>query len=172
MIAVTERPEHSTFAVWHAAISGLCAMLVGVGLARFAFSPLIPALVSAGWFTTSQAAYLDAANLAGYLGGALFAAHLQRYARPGVILRAAMALTGISFIACTIPELGFVWASAWRFVSGCTGAVVVVFAAPTVLAITPERLRGMVTGVMFAGLGLGAVASATVMPALLSAWRH
>src|SRR5215207_7251621 len=49
---------------WHATASALCAILVGIGLARFAYTPLIPALVEAGWFTPAQAAYLGAANLA------------------------------------------------------------------------------------------------------------
>ena len=49
---------------------GLYFSLVGIGLARFAYTPLIPALISAGWFSPSQAAYLGAANFAGYLAGA------------------------------------------------------------------------------------------------------
>ena len=43
----------------------------GIGLARFAYTPLLPALVDGNWFSTSQAAYLGAANLAGYLAGAV-----------------------------------------------------------------------------------------------------
>jgi hypothetical protein len=31
------------------ALTGLSALLVGVGLARFAYTPLIPALVKAAW---------------------------------------------------------------------------------------------------------------------------
>ena len=56
---------------WRGAIAALCALLVGIGLARFAYTPLLPALVDGNWFSTSQAAYLGAANLAGYLAGAV-----------------------------------------------------------------------------------------------------
>ena len=59
---------------FHATLAGLCAVLVGIGLARFAYTPLIPALIDAQWFTAAQAAYLGAANLAGYLAGALLGA--------------------------------------------------------------------------------------------------
>ena len=55
---------------WRAVLAGLCATLVGIGLARFAYTPLIPALIAEDWFSPSQAAYLGAANLAGYLAGA------------------------------------------------------------------------------------------------------
>ena len=47
--------------VWRAMLSGTCASLVGVGLGRFAYSPLIPLLITEHWFTPSEAAYLGAA---------------------------------------------------------------------------------------------------------------
>ena len=56
---------------WRGPLAGLCASLVGIGLARFAYTPLIPVLIAAGWFQASEVVYLGAANLAGYLGGAL-----------------------------------------------------------------------------------------------------
>src|SRR5882724_12789048 len=59
--------------VWLSAAAGLCASLVGLGLARFSYTPLIPALIAAKWFSASDVVYLGAANLAGYLGGALAA---------------------------------------------------------------------------------------------------
>lgn len=55
------------------ALSGFCASLIGIGLSRFAYTPLVPELIRAHWFNPSQAAYLGAANLAGYLAGALLA---------------------------------------------------------------------------------------------------
>jgi hypothetical protein len=66
-----------------ATLAGLCALLVGIGLARFAYTPLIPALIDAQWFSAAQAAYLGAANLAGYLAGALLG---RRLAARGCLL--------------------------------------------------------------------------------------
>jgi predicted MFS family arabinose efflux permease len=51
---------------WRPVLAGLCANLVGIGLARFAYTPLIPALIAAHWFSPSATVYLGAANLAGY----------------------------------------------------------------------------------------------------------
>ncbi len=59
------------FSTWRAAIAGLSASLVRIGLRRFAYTPLIPPLIEARRFAPSQVAYLGAANLAGYLAGAL-----------------------------------------------------------------------------------------------------
>ena len=71
MTAVVRTGE---IANWRPVLAGLCANLVGVGLARFAYTPLIPALIAAHWFSPSATVYLGAANLAGYLGGALLSA--------------------------------------------------------------------------------------------------
>ncbi|MEI6162374.1 MAG: YbfB/YjiJ family MFS transporter, partial [Roseococcus sp.] len=49
------------------ALSGAAATCVGIGLARFAFVPLFPALFTAGWVTGAQAGLLGAAALAGYV---------------------------------------------------------------------------------------------------------
>lgn len=49
---------------WRYAVAGLSASLVGLGLARFSYTPLIPALIAAKWFDPSDVVYLGAANLA------------------------------------------------------------------------------------------------------------
>jgi predicted MFS family arabinose efflux permease len=153
-------------ALWRAALSGVCANLVGIGLARFAYTPLIPALILAGWFTPIQAAYLGAANLAGYLAGALLARPLASRLAPATLLRAAMLLTAASFPASAYP-LSFAWFFAWRFASGLSGGALMVVAAPVILQHVPVRQRGVVSGVMFAGVGLGIAASGALVALLL-----
>jgi predicted MFS family arabinose efflux permease len=150
------------------ALAGLAALLVGIGLARFAYTPLIPALVEAGWFTAPAAAYLGAANLAGYFAGALLAHRLGRSWPAPAVLRAAMAATTVSLLACAWPA-GFAWFFVWRFAAGFTGAVLMVLAAPLILAGTPLGQRGRISGIIFTGVGLGIAASGTLVPALAGA---
>src|SRR5437764_4664971 len=97
-----------------ATVAALCANLVGIGLARFGYTPLIPALIAAGWFSPSEAVYLGAANLAGYLAGALGARFVAIRLGPVPTVRSAMALTTLSLFACAFP-LGFGWFFVWRF---------------------------------------------------------
>src|SRR6185503_4437953 len=115
-------PEASAPPPLRATIAALCANLVGIGLARFGYTPLIPALISAGWFRPSDAVYLGAANLAGYLAGALGARRLGVLAGPQATLRGAMLLTAVSLFACAFP-LGFAWFFVWRLLSGGTGGL-------------------------------------------------
>src|SRR5215813_2191388 len=99
-------------APWRATVSGLCATLVGIGLARFAYTPLIPVVITAAWFTPAQADYLGAANLAGYLAGALIARPLAARLRTARALRLMMLLAAVAFFACAVP-LSFAWFFVW-----------------------------------------------------------
>jgi MFS family permease len=153
---------------WHAAIAGLCASLVGIGLGRFAYTPLIPALIQAQWFAPSQVVYLGAANLAGYLAGALLARPLAvRIAAP-IVLRGMMLLASAAFFACAAP-LSMQWFFAWRFAAGLAGGVIMVLAAPTILPHAEPGRRGLVAGLIFTGVGLGIAASGTLVPLLMQA---
>jgi predicted MFS family arabinose efflux permease len=152
--------------VLHATLAGLCAVLVGIGLARFAYTPLIPALIDAQWFTAAEAAYLGAANLAGYLAGALSARAMARARSAAFVLRAMMLLATLTFFASAAP-LSFAWFFVWRFASGLAGGVLMVLAAPTVLPHVPAVRRGLAGGAIFTGVGLGIAASGTLVPMLL-----
>ncbi|SDN34588.1 YbfB/YjiJ family MFS transporter [Afipia sp. GAS231] len=157
-----EQPESA----WRFAIAGLCASLVGLGLARFAYTPLIPALISAKWFSASDVVYLGAANLAGYLAGALLARPAA--ARIGAVaaLRTMMLLATLSCLASSVP-VSFLWFFVWRFLAGLTGGIIMVLAATVILPHTSPARRGIVGGVIFAGVGLGVAASGTLVPLLL-----
>jgi len=145
-----------------------CACLVGIGLARFAYTPLIPALIAGHWFDPSDAAYLGAANLAGYLAGALLARPMAARAPVATILRAMMVAATAAFFACALP-LSFAWFFLWRFTAGYSGGVLMALAAPTVLPFVPAARRGLAGGIIFTGVGLGIAASGTLVPLFLEA---
>ncbi|MFM0347416.1 YbfB/YjiJ family MFS transporter [Paraburkholderia sp. RL17-347-BIC-D] len=164
--AVVNEPIPPAFNVWRGTLAGASASLVGIGLARFAYTPLLPAIVSAHWFPASTAAYLGAANLGGYLAGALAGGWLARRFDATFVLRAMMLLVTVAFVACAFP-VSFLWFFGWRFASGLAGGALMVLAAPTVLAhVTPSR-KGFASGAIFSGIGLGIAASGTIVPILL-----
>ncbi|NLS05232.1 YbfB/YjiJ family MFS transporter [Rhizobium sp. P32RR-XVIII] len=146
--------------------AGLCASLDSIGLARFAFTPLVPELIQAHWFSASSVAYLAAANLAGYVCGALIGRPLATRFANEHILRLMMVLISAAFFACATPQ-SFSWYFAWRFVSGIAGGVVMVLVAATILPHVPAARKGAAGGAIFLGLGLGIAGSGTIIPLLL-----
>ncbi|MCK9685310.1 YbfB/YjiJ family MFS transporter [Scleromatobacter humisilvae] len=153
---------------WRAMLAGLCASLVGLGLARFAYTPLLPAIVEARWFGAADASWLAAANLAGYLAGALLAAPLSARASARSVLRGMMLLSTLTLLACAWP-IDFAWFFAWRFLAGVGGGTLMVLAAPTILPHVAPARRGLASGAIFMGIGLGIAASGSLVPLLL---RH
>ncbi|TDQ97548.1 YbfB/YjiJ family MFS transporter [Paraburkholderia silvatlantica] len=164
--AVSNPAAPAAFNVWRGTLAGASASLIGIGLARFAYTPLLPAIIGAHWFPASTAAYLGAANLGGYLAGALLAGAMARAAKPATVLRAMMLLATLAFVACAVP-VSFLWFFVWRFASGLSGGALMVLAAPTILAHVPAARRGFASGGIFTGIGLGIAASGTIVPILL-----
>lgn len=161
-----QRPGSTSQSTWRYATAGLSASLVGLGLARFSYTPLIPALIAAKWFSASDVVYLGAANLAGYLAGALAARAVADRIGAVHALRAMMLLATLSFFASSAP-VSFTWFFAWRFLSGLTGGIIMVLAASVIMPHISTARRGIVGGVIFAGVGLGVAASGTLVPLLL-----
>lgn len=153
-------------AVWYHIFAGLCASLISIGLARFAYTPLIPALIQAHWFSASDVVYLGAANLAGYLLGALLGRPLAARITNVTTLRTMKVLVTLAFLACAFP-VSVGWFFAWRLMSGVAGGAIMVLVAATVLPHVPGERKGLASGAVFLGLGLGIAASGTVVPLLL-----
>ena len=149
------------------ALAGLAASMVGIGIARFSYTPLLPALIDAGWFSEIDAVYLGAVNLAGYLIGALSAAPLGKRVPAKWAIPAAMLLASISLLACAEPA-PFAWFFIWRAIAGITGGVIMVLAGSVVLAAVPRERRGVAGGILFTGVGLGIAISGTLVPALIA----
>ncbi|MEO6676110.1 MAG: YbfB/YjiJ family MFS transporter [Pseudomonas sp.] len=154
-------------AIWLPIFAGLCASLVSIGLARFAYTPLIPSLIQAQWFSASDVVYLGAANLVGYLIGALIGHPLARRLSNRTALRLMMLAVTLSFFACGFP-LSVSWFFGWRLLSGVAGGAIMVLVAATVLPHVPVSRRGLASGAIFLGIGLGIAGSGTIVPPLLS----
>jgi predicted MFS family arabinose efflux permease len=147
------------------ALAGFTATAVGIGIGRFAYTALIPALIQQGWTTQAEAGYLGATNLLGYLIGAAIGDGVVRRLGLGRTLFVAFAACILGMAACAWPlHLG--WLMAWRLLVGIAGGVLMVLAAPTVLPAMPAHDRAVASGIVFTGVGAGVALSAVALPLL------
>src|SRR5882724_4781326 len=139
-------------AAWFATVAGMCGSLVSIGLARFAYTPLIPPLIQAHWFSPANAVSLGAANFAGYLAGALLARLIAAALSSRQALRLLVFVATTALFGCAYP-LSVAWFFAWR--SGFSGGVIMVLVPTSILPQIPAAKRGFVSGMISLGLGLG-----------------
>ena len=144
---------------------GLAGGLIGVGICRFAYTPLVPVMIGEGWITEAEAGYLGAINFAGYFAGAALAWYSAKRLGTGRTVHLNIALCLLSLAAAALPW-GFHWLALWRFVAGYGGAVLLVLVGPAVLVQVPAERWGFVTGVIFTGVGVGVAATGTIVPLL------
>src|SRR3954471_14669048 len=149
------------------ALAGAAATLSGIGLARFAYVPLFPAMVAAGWVSGAQAGFLGAVNLTGYLVGVLGGRSLAGRLGTARALDLGMALAAIAFAACGWNG-GVAWLALWRGLAGLAGGVLMALAGPAVQGAVSPAARGSAGGVVIAGVGSGVILGSLAVPALLS----
>ncbi|MBS64585.1 YbfB/YjiJ family MFS transporter [Salinisphaera sp.] len=145
---------------------GASATFIGIGLERFAYTPLIPALIAHGWFDASAATFLGAANLLGYLLGAVSAQRCSARLGDHRLLALACLLSVLSFVLCAVSA-PFAWFFVWRAVSGVTGGWLMVIGPSIALSSTPPSDRPIIGTLAFMGIGAGALVSALAVPSLL-----
>lgn len=148
------------------ALSGASATFAGIGLARFAYVPLFPVMVTAGWLEGGGAALVGAMNMVGYLGGVMIGRTLARRIGTPRALDLGMLLTALSFAACGWNG-GLAWLAVWRGVAGVSGGVMMALAGPAVQAVVQPARRGTAGGVVIAGVPSGIIVTAIAVPPLL-----
>jgi MFS family permease len=155
--------SHKHLHPWQVITGGICGLVLTIGLARFAYTPLLPSLQIQTGLTDAAAGGLAAINYAGYMSGALAATWIDDVRWRHWLYSAGlwMALVTVAAMALTT------WMPAWaliRYIGGLCGATGMLLGSGLVLGWLMRQGRRPELGLYFIGLGLGIVVSA------LGAW--
>jgi predicted MFS family arabinose efflux permease len=148
---------------------------VGLGLGRFAYALLLPAMRADLQWSYAVAGAMNTANAVGYLIGALAAAPLAARVGDKRGFLTGMLLTAASLLATGLGTDTVVLALL-RVVTGAGGALSLITGGALAAAAGGGGGRGrpaLALGVYFGGAGFGMVLSAFAVPALVAAlgWR-
>ncbi|GAA3392267.1 YbfB/YjiJ family MFS transporter [Cryptosporangium minutisporangium] len=141
-----------------------------LGLARFAYGLLLPAMRHDLHWTLAEAGGMGTANGLGYLVGALATAVIVRRWGTRVSFRAAMALTAAS-LAATASSDAYPALLTARALAGVTGAVVFITGGVIASRLAARADSGLPITIYFAGTGLGIAVSGATIPAAGQHWR-
>jgi len=148
------------------ALVGLGALAVAMGIGRFAFTPILPMMQQDAGVSVAEGGWLASANYAGYLVGAISARAVR--IRPTVAIRLGLIGTALVTLAMAVDG-GF---GAWlvlRALAGISSAWVLVFASSWCLARLAPVGRPLLSGVVFAGVGVGIALAGGVCLTLMKA---
>jgi len=79
--------------------AGICALVLTVGLARFAYTPMLPIMKAQAGLDYVAAGWLAAINYAGYMAGTLLAASAGDLRRKYVLYRIGLVVAVASTVA-------------------------------------------------------------------------
>jgi predicted MFS family arabinose efflux permease len=160
-----------------AAIAGAVAMAVAMGLGRFFYTPVLPAMMAGLGLNAADAGIIAAANFAGYLLGAVLAAYgwaagLERRLAVGALISTVLLLVAMGLLS------GVAALSVVRFLAGLASAFAMIFTSGIVLSIGLRHQDARVQMAHFSGVGVGIAVSALLVyllsfvdiPAIAS-WR-
>ena len=154
---------------WQVLTGGICGLVLTIGLARFAYTPLLPSLQTQTGLTDAAAGGLAAINYAGYMSGALAATWIDDVRWRHWLYSAGlwMALLTVAAMALTT------WMPAWaliRYIGGLCGATGMLLGSGLILGWLMRQGRRPELGLYFIGLGLGIVVSAVGAWTLAQVW--
>merc|ERR1711879_565887 len=108
--------------------SSVLGMIITVGIARFAYTPMIPEMSLGVGLTESVSGYLASANYAGYLIGALLVARLQSIPLKVMLYRVGLMGAVLTTAAMAYTTNEWLW-YLLRFLAGLSSAAGVLLGA-------------------------------------------
>jgi predicted MFS family arabinose efflux permease len=153
--------------------AGIFSLILVLGVARFAYTPLLPLMQQQAGLGVAQAGWLAAVNYAGYLSGAIIASQISSLVLKDKLYRIGMVLAIVSTLVMGLTTDVVLWAIS-RYVAGLTSSAGMLLGTGLILNWLIRHNHRSELGIHFAGIGLGiAGCSAAVMlmsPAL--DWRE
>ncbi|WP_417684752.1 YbfB/YjiJ family MFS transporter [Roseibium sp.] len=149
------------------AVGGALALAAAMGIGRFVYTPILPAMAGALSLPASEAGLIASANFLGYLVGALAA---SAGGLPGS--QRSWFLGALTFSAATTFAMGLTDSLplflVLRFLGGAASAFTLVFASALVLERLTASGRSGLSALHFAGVGSGIAGSAILIAVLSS----
>ena len=147
-------------------IGAHAGLLLGMGLGRFSYTPIIPMLIQSNQLTPAETGYIGAINLSGYIFGALLLPTLRNWSSEPKLIRICF-IVGLFSLFASIAPLGFFWLAFWRFCLGVLVAIIMILCIAYVTRFAPENRVALATSISFTGVGAGILISSSILPYLL-----
>ena len=157
------------------ALAGLLCLATAMGIGRFAFTPLLPMMLSDGVIDLLGASVLASANYLGYLVGALLCTFQpwlwRRFGWLPQVAASTWVRAGLAATSLLTLGMALHFPALWpvlRFAAGVASAFVFIFTSGWCLSQLAARHASRLGGVMYAGPGGGIAFSGLLASGMVS----
>ncbi|WP_417421936.1 YbfB/YjiJ family MFS transporter [Halomonas sp.] len=148
-------------------LAGVFSQLLCVGIARFAYTPLLPVMQQHTWMGDADGGWLAALNYAGYMLGAVLAASIRSIYLKDSLYRIGLVLAVLTTVGMALTDHFWLWAGL-RFFAGLSSSAAMLLASGLILHWLMHHQQRGELGIHFAGLGLGIVLAAVAVELMLA----
>ncbi len=113
--------SRETIKPWQVMAAGMAAMLLTVGIARFAYTPMLPLMQAQTGMSPFVGGLLATVNYAGYMTGALLASTISDARRRYLVYRIGLVASVIGTAGMGLTSETWVWL-VLRYIAGVGGA--------------------------------------------------
>ena len=138
-------------------LAGIIALIIGVGVARFVFTSLLPPMLE-NYLTISFAGVLASINYVGYLAGSIFAVFIKDINTKVKFFRFGMFLCFITTLMLGITTSDTIWVIS-RILAGFGAAMALVVGSAIVMNKLNIQNKTKAMGIHFSGIGFSILVS-------------
>ena len=140
-------------------LAGLFSLILTMGIARFAYTPLLPVMLEQTFLNDALGGWLATINYMGYMTGVLIAASISDLKLKDKLYRIGLILAILSTIGMGVVENFVLW-SVMRFIAGLSSAGGLLIGSGLILNWMIRHGHKPELGLHFAGVGLGIAVTA------------
>jgi MFS family permease len=134
--------------------AGICSLILSMGIARFAYTPMLPVMMQQAHLSHEGGGWLAAINYAGYLTGVFIASWVSDAVIKDRLYRWGMCVAVLSTAMMALTTDFTVWAIS-RYIAGLTSAAGLMLGSGLILNWLVRHHHRRELGIHFSGIGLG-----------------
>jgi sugar phosphate permease len=174
-MSAEDTPKRHLHYAWTMLVMGTLVVLGALGLARFGYSMVLPAMQQGLGMDSTQAGMLATANLLGYVALAAVGGALASRLGPRAVISAGLAVAGLGMLLTGLAH-GFPEALVWRALTGVGSGASNVPVMGLMVGWFAAGRRGLAAGVAAAGSSVALILLGSMVPPILAAgggngWR-
>jgi predicted MFS family arabinose efflux permease len=135
-------------------IGGILSLVLLLGIARFAYTPMLPIMQNQAGLGISEAGWLASINYIGYLCGAIIASRIKDLMVKDRLYRIGLIVALLSTVLMGLTDNVWLWALS-RFFAGLSSAAGLLLGSGLILNWLMRNGHRSELGIHFAGIGLG-----------------